>query len=93
MSLLRRWADGEKNPWADADWSTRWKQMRVTEQEWRELLREFQVTSEKWSEVLRTARPVDPAEFTGLIGTVVHLAYHIGAIRQIDRATRGPASL
>jgi hypothetical protein len=26
----------------------------------------------------------------GIIGSVAHLAYHMGAIRQIDRATRGP---
>jgi hypothetical protein len=25
-------------------------------------------------------------------GSVAHLAYHLGAIRQIDRATRGPTA-
>jgi hypothetical protein len=28
---------------------------------------------------------------TGAIASAVHLAYHLGAIRQIDRTTRGPA--
>jgi len=27
-----------------------------------------------------------------MAGSVVHLAYHLGAIRQIDRATRGPTA-
>jgi hypothetical protein len=25
-----------------------------------------------------------------MIGSVAHLAYHLGAIRQIDKSTRGP---
>jgi hypothetical protein len=29
-------------------------------------------------------------ELTGLLASVAHLAYHLGAIRQIDKATRGP---
>ena len=32
-----------------------------------------------------------PGADTDMIGSVAHLAYHLGAIRQIDRATRGPA--
>jgi hypothetical protein len=26
-----------------------------------------------------------------MIGSIAHLAYHLGAIRQIDAAARGPA--
>jgi hypothetical protein len=29
-------------------------------------------------------------ELKGVIGVVVHLAYHLGAIRQIDAAAQGP---
>jgi hypothetical protein len=32
------------------------------------------------------------AELTGVVSSIAHLAYHLGAIRQIDRATRGPAA-
>lgn len=28
----------------------------------------------------------------GAIGSIAHLAYHLGAIRQIDRGTRGPSA-
>lgn len=89
MSLLCRWSQGE-NPWATADWSASWKRTHVTEQEWADLLHEFRAVSEKWLEVLHVARTVDQTELTGLIGSVAHLAYHIGALRQIDRNTRGP---
>lgn len=29
---------------------------------------------------------------TGAFGFVAHLAYHFGAIRQIDRSVRGPSA-
>jgi hypothetical protein len=29
-------------------------------------------------------------EQNGVIGTIAHLAYHLGAIRQIDRSIAGP---
>jgi hypothetical protein len=29
-------------------------------------------------------------ELTGIIAGTVHLAYHLGAIRQVDAAARGP---
>jgi hypothetical protein len=39
---------------------------------------------------LRTPREVREIELNGMIGSIAHLAYHLGAIRQIDRALRGP---
>lgn len=39
---------------------------------------------------LGTDREVIPVELTGMISSIAHLAYHIGAIRQIDNGTRGP---
>jgi hypothetical protein len=29
-------------------------------------------------------------ELCGMISSIAHLAYHLGAIRQIAKATRGP---
>jgi hypothetical protein len=42
--------------------------------------------------VLRTSREVSEVEAGWLAGSVAHLAYHMGAIRQIDRTTRGPTA-
>ena len=29
-------------------------------------------------------------EFNGVVGSIAHLAYHLGAIRQINKTARGP---
>jgi hypothetical protein len=29
-------------------------------------------------------------ELNGVVASIAHLAYHLGAIRQIDRSTHGP---
>jgi hypothetical protein len=41
---------------------------------------------------MRTPREVDTIELGWLIGSIAHLAYHLGAIRQIDRDARGPTA-
>ena len=37
-----------------------------------------------------TPREAASIELTGMIGSVAHLAYHLGAIRQINKDARGP---
>ena len=43
-----------------------------------------------WQEVLSQPREVSPVELNGVIGSIVHLAYHMGALRQIEPRLRGP---
>jgi len=43
-----------------------------------------------WREALRRPGDVGEAGLTAIVASVVHLGYHLGAIRQIDRATKGP---
>jgi hypothetical protein len=33
---------------------------------------------------------VTVVEFMGIVASIAHLAYHLGAIRQINKNTRGP---
>ena len=40
--------------------------------------------------LLRSPRESSDIELTGMISSVAHLAYHLGAIRQIDAAIQGP---
>ena len=40
--------------------------------------------------MLKTPREANGMEFTGLVSSIAHLAYHLGAIRQIHKDTRGP---
>jgi hypothetical protein len=90
LSLMNRWSGGE-NPFGDADWSASWKRTTVSEEEWQRLRSNLRVETARWSEALRTPRDVREIELNGMIGSIAHLAYHLGAIRQIDATARGPA--
>jgi hypothetical protein len=91
LSLMNRWAAGE-NPFHDADWSASWRRTHVSDAEWERLRGDLRREGERWLEALKQPREVDEAELDGVVGSVAHLAYHLGAIRQIDRTARGPAA-
>ena len=75
-----------------ADWTASWKKSTVSDAEWRTLRDELRREASAWTEALRTPRELDDTEAAWVAGSVAHLAYHFGAIRQIDRATRGPTA-
>ena len=89
LSLLNRWAAGE-NPWDDADWAASWRNTSVTEIEWKQLRARLRNEAREWANVIGTPRAVEEIELNGIIASVAHVAYHIGAIRQIDTRARGP---
>lgn len=89
LSLMNRWSQGE-NPWDDADWTQSWRISRVSDVEWKKLCADLGGELRRWIDVLSTPRELNQIELTGAIASVVHLAYHLGAVRQIDRAARGP---
>jgi len=91
ISLMNRWAAGE-NPFEDADWATSWRRTTVSEAEWQRLRADLAGEVHRWLEALRTPREVNRQEMSGVVASVAHLAYHVGAIRQIDRTARGPAA-
>ena len=92
FSILNRWAAGEHKPWKNADWTMSWKRGRVTEAEWRTLRDNLRRETDAWLRAIAVPRDVDDREAGWIIGSIAHLAYHLGAIRQIDRATRGPTA-
>ena len=92
FSILNRWAAGEYKPWKSADWTASWKRGTVTDSEWRTLRDNLRREAELWLRAIATPRDVDDREAGWMIGSIAHLAYHLGAIRQIDRATRGPTA-
>jgi hypothetical protein len=89
LSLMNRWSAGE-NPFEDADWSVSWTRASVTDDGWRTLKTDLRTEADRWLNALRTPRDVQKIELDGMIGSIAHLAYHLGAIRQIDRRLRGP---
>jgi hypothetical protein len=90
LSLMNRWAREGGNPFADAKWEEAWKVRDVDAGAWEEIRGGLRDETQRWLEVLRTPRDVTDVELTGLVASVGHLAYHLGAIRQIHTQARGP---
>lgn len=90
LSLMNRWAREGGNPFADARWDDAWKTSTVNGSEWDDIRRGLRHEAHRWLEALGSPREVTVADLNGMIGTIAHLAYHLGAIRQIDRGARGP---
>ena len=86
LSLANRALRGE-NPYATADWKQSWAVQSVDEAAWQRLrdslrdeylrLREVTASPAGWSE--------HDAALTGVLATIAHTAYHLGAIRQMMR--------
>jgi len=92
LSLLNRWASGSAPPWPDMDWTASWKKNVVSEDEWKNLRDALHREADAWVRAVGSPRELSEVEAGWMAGSVVHVAYHMGAIRQIDRATRGPSA-
>ena len=90
LSLMNRWATHGGNPFADAKWDEAWKTSLVNADAWQEIRSGLRDEAHRWLEALKLPRDVTNLELTGMIASIAHLAYHLGAIRQIDKQTRGP---
>ena len=90
LSLMNEWATRGGNPFATAKWDEAWKIATVTDAQWSEIRGGLAAETRAWTEVLKTPREIDGFGFTGLVSSIGHLAYHLGAIRQIDKSARGP---
>ena len=89
LNLINRWARGE-DVYGQADWSESWRHQQVNDSEWDALVAGLEHEIRNWQEAMALPRPLDVAAIRETIGSVVHLAYHLGAIRQLDAATAGP---
>jgi hypothetical protein len=87
LELLNRWSKGEE-PFADAKYAASWSRGAVSEDEWRARLIDLERQARAWQSAVRA--PTNPTALTLVLSSVVHLAYHLGAMRQINRALRGP---
>ncbi len=90
LSLMNRWAHEGGNPFADARWDEAWATSVVDEAAWKEIRTGLRHEAHKWLTALKSPREVKDMELTGMIASIAHLAYHLGAIRQIDKNARGP---
>jgi hypothetical protein len=83
LSLLNRWAAGEPNPWADADWDASWRRTTVSEDQWRALREGLRREAETWRKHADARTDWDDLTAAGALSSAAHTAYHLGAIRQI----------
>ena len=90
LSLMNRWAGGEANPFATADWGAAWREGEVDDAGWAARRAALADAAHRWLAALGAPRAVTDVELNGMVASVAHLAYHLGAIRQIAAATRGP---
>jgi hypothetical protein len=90
LSLMNQWAREGGNPFAIARWDDAWKVSAVDQPAWDEIRKGLGGETRAWLEALASPREAAKVEITGMISSIAHLAYHLGAIRQIDKSTRGP---
>jgi hypothetical protein len=90
LSLMNRWATAGGNPFADAKWDEAWRLSVVDPATWEEIRNGLRYETRAWLDALGSMREVSAIEMSGMVASIAHLAYHLGAIRQIDRQTRGP---
>jgi hypothetical protein len=90
LSLMSRWAAEGGDPFADATWDAAWTIAAVGDAAWAEIRRGLRDEVHRWLDTLRTPRETARVEFTGMVASIAHLAYHLGAVRQIARTLRGP---
>ena len=57
---------------------------------WDEIRNGLRDETQRWLGVLREPREATDVEISGMVASIGHLAYHLGAIRQIGKSARGP---
>ena len=87
---MNRWATEGGNPFAEARWDEAWRIRAVDDGEWARIRASLRDEARRWKEQLARPREVIAIELNGMIGSVAHLAYHLGAIRQVAKSARGP---
>ncbi len=90
LSLMNRWAAEGGDPFSDATWEAAWKTTSVDERQWADIRDRLRDVVHRWRQALSTPRQVARPELNGMIGSIAHLAYHLGAMRQIATSARGP---
>src|SRR6185312_3376201 len=90
LSLMNRWAAEGGDPFSDATWEAAWKTSTVDGEAWQEIRSGLRDEARRWLAALASPREVSGEELAGMISSIAHLAYHLGAIRQISKDARGP---
>lgn len=90
FNVLNRWQAGQDDAFATADWGPSWRLRIETDKEWSALKAALQDETGKWRASMGHPRQVNEVVENGIVGIVAHLAYHLGAMRQLSPAMKGP---
>jgi len=88
LAILNRWASGEANPWAGADFNASWQRTAVTDDQWRALRDALHRETDKWQQAVAARTNWDDMSAAAGLSTAAHTAYHLGAIRQVLAALK-----
>jgi hypothetical protein len=91
FGLLNREAAGEDVS-GSVDWAESWRHQTVKDDEWRDLVAALDRQTARWFDVLATKRDWTETGIADAIGSIAHLAYHLGAVRQLVAAASGPSA-
>jgi hypothetical protein len=80
LRTIGEWMEGDRSP---RDWPGSFEPQTVTAEEWAKIQRDLEASRARLLRVLGTLPPEQFIEVGAGIGAVVHLAYHLGAIRQL----------
>jgi hypothetical protein len=92
FEVLNRWLGGQEDAFEKADYTQSWKRTAVSDAGWTQLRARLAAEVRQWTEILAHVDAAQQLHVTGAIAIITHLAYHLGAIRQINRSIRGPAA-
>jgi hypothetical protein len=90
LSLMNRWAAQGGTPFADPAWDKAWNTSAVDTEQWEQIRNGLREEAHRWLQAAGSPRQLTHAELAGMIGSIAHVAYHLGAIRQISKTARGP---
>ncbi|MBW3571549.1 MAG: DinB family protein [Gemmatimonadetes bacterium] len=81
LDVSTRWMRGEREK---ADWASSWEVREVDDDAWTALRQQLHGAYDAFV-VMVHQQPMDAELLDGLVATVAHAAYHLGALRQIAR--------
>ena len=92
FELMNKWLAGDAHAFDGADFQASWRKTSVNDAQWKQLRLDLRDEAHRWLDTNSRPREMNATELSAVIGSVAHLAYHFGAIRQIDSAARGPSA-
>ena len=92
LELLNRWSRGEQDVFANAAFRASWTRGTVSAEEWAARCEALTREAHAWARAIARPAASNGPGIDAAIASVVHLAYHLGAIRQISGLLRGPAA-